>query len=122
MYTRVTLLMMPCGLISAFQMALPTAAPTTHFGRMGHAVLRAVLLTLLFLPVVGLRRTWDLRSYTGDTLALLIGRGWAYGYRHVEHFLAHPRPDGPLRARTRPCPTPPGRPAVGAVRGHPGGT
>jgi hypothetical protein len=69
-------------------MALPTAAPTTRFGRMGHAVLRALLLTLLFLPVVGLRRTWDLRSYTGDTLALLTGRGWAYGYRHVEHFLA----------------------------------
>jgi hypothetical protein len=38
--------------------------------------------------VLSLRRTWDLRSYTGDALALLTGRGWAYGYRHVERFLA----------------------------------
>ena len=29
-----------------------------------------------------------LRSYTGDALALLTGRLWAYGYRHVERFLA----------------------------------
>jgi hypothetical protein len=35
-----------------------------------------------------LRRTWDLRSYSGDALALLTGRVWAYGYRHVERFLA----------------------------------
>jgi hypothetical protein len=90
------------GLISAFQMALPTAAPTTRFGRMGHAVLRALLLTLRFLPVAGLRRTWDLRSYTGDTLALLTGRGWAYGYRHVEHFLAgSPVPVPPLASPMR---------------------
>jgi hypothetical protein len=33
-----------------------------------------LLLTLLFLAIAGLRRTWDLRSYTGDTLALLSGR------------------------------------------------
>ncbi len=55
---------------------------------MGRATLRALLLTLLFLAVAGLRRTWDLRSYTGDALALLTGRLWAYGYRHVERFLA----------------------------------
>jgi hypothetical protein len=55
---------------------------------MGQATIRALLLTLLFLAVVGLRRTWDLRSYTGDSLALLSGRRWAYGYRHVERFLA----------------------------------
>jgi hypothetical protein len=30
-----------------------------------------LVLTLLFLGVVGLRRTWDLRGYTGDALALL---------------------------------------------------
>ncbi|MDQ5854709.1 MAG: hypothetical protein M3380_22080, partial [Chloroflexota bacterium] len=35
-----------------------------------------------------MQRTWDLRSYTGDALALLTGRLWAYGYRHVERFLA----------------------------------
>ncbi len=76
------------GLITTMQTAISSAAPTTHLGRMGQATLRAMLLTLLFLPVVGLRRTWDLRSYSGDALALLTGRGWAYGYRHVERFLA----------------------------------
>ena len=50
--------------------------------------LRALLLTVLFLAVVGVRRTWDLRSYTGTALALLTGRTCAYGYRHVERFLA----------------------------------
>jgi len=37
---------------------------------------------------VGLRRTWDLRSYTGQALALLTDRHRAYGYRHTERFLA----------------------------------
>lgn len=55
---------------------------------MGRATLQTLLLTLLFLAVAGLRRTRDLRSYTGDALALLTGRLWAYGYRHVERFLA----------------------------------
>ncbi len=55
---------------------------------MGRATIRTLLLTLLFLAAAGLRRTWDLRSYTGDALALLTGRLWAYGYRHVERFLA----------------------------------
>ncbi len=49
---------------------------------------RALLLTLLFLNAVGLRRTWDLRGYAGDGLALLTGRGRAYGYRHAEHVLS----------------------------------
>ncbi len=52
------------------------------------ATLRSQLLTLLFLEAVGLRRTWDLRSYTGQALALLTGRSLAYGYRHTERFLA----------------------------------
>jgi len=46
------------------------------------------LFTLLFLQAVGLRRTWDLRGYTSQALALLIGRHRAYGYRHTERFLA----------------------------------
>jgi hypothetical protein len=50
--------------------------------------IRALLLTLLFLTAVGLRRTWDVRGYTGTMLALLSGRAWAYGYRHIERFLA----------------------------------
>ena len=78
------------GLLSALTTALPCATPTTppRLARMLATTVRALLLTLLFLTAVGLRRTWDLRSYTGTTLALLSGRVWAYGYRHVERFLA----------------------------------
>jgi hypothetical protein len=43
---------------------------------------------LLFLGAVGLRRTWDLRGYTSDGLALLSGRKRAYGYRYTEAFLS----------------------------------
>jgi hypothetical protein len=77
------------GLLSALITALPCATPTTppRLARMLATTVRALLLTLLFLTVVGLKRTWDLRSYTGTTLALLTGRLWAYGYRHVERFL-----------------------------------
>ena len=35
-----------------------------------------------------MRRTWDLRGYAGDGLGLLTGRRRAYGYRHVERYLA----------------------------------
>jgi hypothetical protein len=48
---------------------------------------RSLLLTLLFLPAVGLHRFWDLRSYTGRELALLTGRPHPYSYRHTERFL-----------------------------------
>jgi hypothetical protein len=34
------------------------------------------------------QRPWDLRSYSGDGLALLSGRQRAYGYAHTERFLA----------------------------------
>jgi len=47
-----------------------------------------LLLTLLFLGAVELRRTWDLRSYTGDGLALLTGRKRAYSYRYAEDVYA----------------------------------
>lgn len=46
------------------------------------------MLTLLFLGAVGLQRTWDLRGYTADGLALLTGRRRAYGYRYTEAFLS----------------------------------
>jgi len=45
-------------------------------------------LTLLFLGVVNVHRTWDLRSYTDDALGLLTGRKRAYGYFYTERFLA----------------------------------
>jgi hypothetical protein len=46
-----------------------------------------LVLTLLFLAAVGLRRSWDLRGYTGEALGMLTGRQRAYGYAHVERFL-----------------------------------
>jgi len=49
---------------------------------------RRLLLTLLFLGAIGLSRTWDLRGYTADGLALLTGRAQAYGYRYTEQFLS----------------------------------
>jgi hypothetical protein len=52
------------------------------------AVIERLVLTLLFLPVAGLARTWDLRTYTGTMLALVTGRGCAYSYAYVEQFLA----------------------------------
>ena len=56
---------------------------------------RRLLLTILFLEAVGLQRTWDLRGYTADGLALLTGRKRAYGYRYTETFLSQvARADG----------------------------
>jgi hypothetical protein len=52
------------------------------------AVVERLMLTLLFLPVAGLARTWDLRTYTATMLALLTGRGCAYSYAYVEQFLS----------------------------------
>jgi hypothetical protein len=61
-------------------------------------VRRRLLLALLFLGVVGLSRTWDLRGYTADGLALLSGRMRAYGYRYTETFLSQvARADGAER-------------------------
>jgi hypothetical protein len=59
-----------------------------RLARLQPATLRSQLLTLLFLEAVELRRTWDLRGYTGQALAILTGRRLAYGYRHTERFLA----------------------------------
>ena len=78
------------GLLPTLTAALAAPAPTAprRLTRMLPATIQHLLLTLLFLGVVGLRRTWELRTYTGTALALLTGRVWAYGYRHVERFLA----------------------------------
>jgi len=78
------------GLLALLTEALPVRSATApaRLARMLPATIQALLLTLLFLTAVGLQRTWDLRSYTGTALALLTGRLWAYGYRHVERFLA----------------------------------
>jgi hypothetical protein len=78
------------GLLAALTAALPVLPPAApaRLARLLPATIQALLLTLLFLTLVGLRRTWDLRGYTGAALALLTGRLWAYGYRQVERFLA----------------------------------
>src|SRR5690348_11289309 len=60
------------GLLSALEEALPTGGQVPL--RLTHATTktrRQGLLTLLFLPAVGLQLTWDLRVYSGDALGLL---------------------------------------------------
>jgi hypothetical protein len=78
------------GLIEALEAALPLASPTcpARLAHSTHASRERLLLTLLFLNAVGLRRTSDLRGYSGNALALLTARQYAYGYRHTERFLA----------------------------------
>jgi hypothetical protein len=76
------------GLERALTSSLCTSGPSLRVARSQPVTLRCLLLTLLFLQAVGLRRTWDLRGYTGQALALLTGRHRAYGYRHTERFLA----------------------------------
>jgi hypothetical protein len=73
---------------AALSPSLLTVDPSLRLAHSQSATLCSQLLTLLFLEGVGLRRTWDLRGYTGQALALLTSRRLAYGYRHVERFLA----------------------------------
>ena len=77
------------GLLAALEGALPTGViASPRLAQTRPKTRRQSLLTLLFLPVVGLRRTCDLRRYTGDGLALLTGRRRAYGFWWVERFLS----------------------------------
>jgi len=87
------------GLLTQLEQALPPSPvpPEPHCLLLAGspAVRRRLLLTLLFLGAVGLSRTWDLRGYTADGLALLTGRTRAYGYRYTEAFLSQiARTDG----------------------------
>ncbi len=70
---------------AVIEVADPTIPGLRPFNR---AVVEGLVLTLLFLPVAGLARTWDLRSYTGTMLARLCGRERAYSQRYTERFLA----------------------------------
>ncbi len=77
-------------LLPTLEAALASCEARTQL-RLAHLTLlsrRMLLLTLLFLGAVGLRRTWDLRGYSGDALGMLTGRKRAYGYAHVERFLS----------------------------------
>jgi hypothetical protein len=81
------------GLLTQLEQALPPAAdpalaPPSFPLASSAAVRRRLLLTLLFLGAVGIPRTWDLRGYMADGLALLTGRTQAYGYRSTEAFLS----------------------------------
>ena len=80
------------GLLAQLEQALPPPpvppAPACFPLAGSSAVRRRLLLTVLFLDAVGLQRTWDLRGYTADGLALLTGRTRAYGYRYTEAFLS----------------------------------
>ena len=78
------------GLLTQLEKALPRETIPTRPPLAGSSavVRRRLLLTLLFLGAVGLHRTWDLRSYTGKSLARLSGRKRAYGYSYTEAFLS----------------------------------
>src|SRR5258706_10049329 len=72
------------------------------------AVIARLLLTLLVLPVAGLARTWDLRSYTGTMLAVVTGRERAYSQRYTERFLARLAHAGAAERLTAVVPSGPG--------------
>ncbi len=78
------------GLLSNLETAIASCKPTTPQSLLSSSphCLRQLMLTLLFLPLSGLRRTHDLRGYTADALAVVTGRHRAYGYCHTERFLS----------------------------------
>jgi hypothetical protein len=78
------------GLLEVLVTAVMGLADLRMVGRRpsNSAVVDRLLRTLLFLPVAGLARTWDLRSYTGTMLAILSGRQCAYSQGYTEQFLA----------------------------------
>lgn len=78
------------GLLSTLETALSSCTPeaNSRLTRLSDTSRRMLLLTFLFLGAVGVRRTWDLRGYTGDALGLMTGRSRAYGYFHTERILS----------------------------------
>ena len=78
------------GLLSDLETAIASCDPTTARSLLSSSphCRRQLVQTLLFLPLGGLHRTHDLRSYTGDALGVVTGRYRAYGYCHTERFLS----------------------------------
>src|SRR5258708_31057807 len=78
------------GLLCDLERAIASCEPTTARSLLSSSpqCLRQLMLTLLFFPLGGLHRTHDLRSYTGNVLAVVTGRSRAYGYCHTERFLS----------------------------------
>jgi len=78
------------GLLCELETAIASCEPATAHSLLSSSprCRRQLLLTLLFLPLGGLRRTHDLRGYTADALAVVTGRSRAYGYCHTERFLS----------------------------------
>jgi hypothetical protein len=78
-------------LLSQLEEALPMKQQSSSVSHSSPQCLsypqRSLLLTLFFLPAVGLHRLWELRSYTGRELARFSGRPHPYSYRHTERFL-----------------------------------
>ena len=85
------------GLLSEVETAIASCSPakTPSLLSSSPPCRRQLVLTLLFLNLGGVRRTRDLRGYTGDVLGLVAGRSRAYGYCHTERFLSQlARADG----------------------------
>ena len=78
------------GLLTQLEKALPREPISARppLASSSAVIHQRLLLTLLFLGAVGLHRTWDLRSYTGESLPRLSGRKRAYGYHYTEAFLS----------------------------------
>lgn len=78
------------GLLETLETALSSCASHTasRLAHLSSSSRQSLLQTLLFLGVVGLSRTWDLRGYTSEVLGLLTNRSRAYGYWYTERFLA----------------------------------
>jgi hypothetical protein len=76
------------GLLTRLGTTIQNVAAHSRGLPLNPAVIERLVLTLLLLPVAGLARTWDLRTYTGTLLALVTGRGCASSYAYVEQFLS----------------------------------
>src|SRR5258708_40260700 len=76
------------GLLLDLEQVIGSCEPTTPRSLLSSSpqCLRQLLLTLLFLPLNGLHPTYDLRSYSGDALAMVTGRHRGYGYCHTDGF------------------------------------